>query len=159
MNNSSDLEQNQHPGAEAATKDDNQHRDDEQMAAETAIKPDDTAPTAVETSEEEPQPAVDDEPNWTEIMLHDPARSEAPIFLAGRSRRDDANERFASGLDVLHDSVTQSMEGLVEVVNTLLEARAQKLYEFEMNLKNDYVYNDKARAERGSLRDCSRICS
>ncbi|KAL7550475.1 hypothetical protein ACHAWF_013697 [Thalassiosira exigua] len=79
-------------------------------------------------------------------MRHEPARDEVPIFLAARGRRDGANDRLALGLDALHDSVTQSMDGLVEVVTTLLDARAQKLYDYEVNLKNDYVYNEKSRA-------------
>jgi hypothetical protein len=38
------------------------------------------------------------------------------------------------------------MDGLVEIVNTLLNDRATKLYEYEVNLKNDYVHNEKTRA-------------
>ncbi|KAL7438216.1 hypothetical protein ACHAXH_004486 [Discostella pseudostelligera] len=89
---------------------------------------------------------VDDEPNWEEIMQHDPSRSEVSAFLSARRRRDEANERFATGLDILHDSVQQSMDGLVEIVNTLLNDRATKLYEYEVKLKNDYVHNEKTRA-------------
>ncbi|KAL7533120.1 hypothetical protein ACHAXR_005054 [Thalassiosira sp. AJA248-18] len=91
-------------------------------------------------------------------MQHDPARTEVPIFLTACGRRDDANERFATGLDVLHGSLNQSTEGLVEVVTTLLAARAEKLYEFEVNLKNDYEYNEKTRANMNAkLEESARV--
>ena len=91
-------------------------------------------------------PGIDDEPRWDEIMQHSPSKSQVSAFLAARRRRDMANERFAAGLDTLHESVQQSMDGLVEIVSTLLNDRASKLYEYEMNLKNDYVSNEKTRA-------------
>ena len=91
-------------------------------------------------------PGIDDEPRWDEIMQHSPSKSEVSAFLAARRRRDMANELFAAGLDTLHESVQQSMDGLVEIVTTLLNDRASKLYEYEMNLKNDYVSNEKTRA-------------
>lgn len=102
-------------------------------------------PTA-DIHNDDDHPPVDDEPNWEEIVQHDPSRSEVSAFLSARRRRDEANERFATGLDILHDSVQQSMDGLVEIVNTLLNDRATKLYEYEVNLKNDYVHNEKTRA-------------
>lgn len=91
-------------------------------------------------------PGIDDEPRWDEIMQHSPSKSEVSAFLSARRRGDMANERFAAGLDTLHESVQQSMDGLVEIVSTLLNDRASKLYEYEMNLKNDYVSNEKTRA-------------
>lgn len=101
---------------------------------------------------------VDDEPCWDEIMQHDPSRTEVSAFLAARRRRDEANERFAAGLDILHDSVQQSMDGLIEIVNTLLNDREAKLYEYEMDLKNDYVYNEKTRASmQAKLEESARV--
>jgi len=150
----SSLEHNQqHPDAVVAATIESQPRDDEEMKmAEITTMSDDAGGT------KEEEPPVDDEPNWEEIMQHDPARTEVPIFLAARGRRVDANDRFATGLDMLHDSVSQSMEGLIEVVTTLLDARAEKLYEYEVNLKNDYEYNEKNRASMNAkLEESAKI--
>ncbi len=90
---------------------------------------------------------VDDEPCWDEIMQRDSSRSEVSAFLAARRRRDEANEGFAAGIDILHDSVQGSMDGLVDIVNTLFNDSATKLYGYEMNLRNDYVNNEKTRSD------------
>lgn len=46
------------------------------------------------------------EPDWSTIQINEPARTEVPIFLAARGQRDAANDRFATGIDVLHESVS-----------------------------------------------------
>lgn len=155
-------QQRQHPDA-AAVAATNQPREDEQMKMaedSTAMPGADGGATGGDGdggNNEEEQP-VDDEPNWDEIMQHDPARTEVPIFLAARSRGGEANQTLAAGLDLLHDSVTQSTEGLLEVVTALLNSRAEKLYEYELNLKNDYVYNEKTRASMNAkLEESARV--
>jgi hypothetical protein len=78
---------------------------------------------------------------------------------------------FAAGLDKLHESVQQSMGGLVEVefhvsaegyVHEITQAvadvynnRTMKLEEYEQILKHDYVTNDKVRAEMQSQLEAS----
>ena len=99
-------------------------------------KADDTQPDA---EEEEP------DPNWETIMQHEPARTEVPIFLSGRGRKEAASDSYSTALDALHDSVNKSAESLVEIVVTLLHSRAQKLVDIEGALTHDYVQNDKRR--------------
>ena len=90
--------------------------------------------------------------------MHLPAQTEVPIFLAARNQSEQAGERFATGIEILHNEVSKSMEGLVEVVNSLLNDRAEKLYQYEVDLKNDYVYNDKTRQEMNKkLEESARI--
>jgi hypothetical protein len=125
--------------------DDFKPRNDEQVLDESMIMADDAADDEGEGNNDEEQPAYD-ETDWNEIMQHEPARTEVPAFLTAMNRRERANERFAVGLDSFHESVLQSMDGLVEVVTVLLNDRAEKLYEYEVNLKCDYVYNEKTRA-------------
>lgn len=56
------------------------------------------------------QPIIEEaepnEPDWSTIQINEPARTEVPIFLAARGQRDAANDRFATGIDVLHESVS-----------------------------------------------------
>ena len=98
------------------------------------------------------------EPDWDAIMQHEPARTEVPTFLTARGRCEAAGENFATGLDVLHSSVTESIHGLVEVVSGVLHDRSEKLYEYELALKNDYVSNDKTRASMNAkLEESARL--
>ena len=144
------MQHNQHPDAMP----DDFQRDDEQMADESA-QANDAADDDKGNNDDE-QPAYD-EPYWNEIMQHEPARTEVPTFLTARNRRDRANERFAAGLDNVHESVLQSLDGLNEVLTVLLNDRAEKLYEHELNLKNDYVYNEKMRASmQAKLKESAR---
>jgi hypothetical protein len=124
------------------------------MAIETNTAHDATVDDVCSNDDEQP---FDDEPEWNEIMQHEPARTEVPTFLAAKNRREGANARFASSLDSLHESVVHSSDELVEVVTVLLNDRADTLYEYEVNLKNDYVYNEKTRASmQAKLKESAR---
>ena len=61
-------------------------------------------------TEDNNQPTIEEaepnEPDWSTIQINEPARTEVPIFLAARGQRDAANDRFATGIDVLHESVS-----------------------------------------------------
>jgi hypothetical protein len=124
------------------------NHDDEEMSCltEPAYQPDlaDAEPDKAGDGNVE-EPTEEEEPNWNEIMQHDPARTEVPIFLAGRERKEAASDSYSTALDALHDSVNKSAEALVETVVTLLHDRAQKLVDFEEELTRDYVQNDKRR--------------
>ncbi|KAL3777622.1 hypothetical protein ACHAW5_006773 [Stephanodiscus triporus] len=137
--------------------DDFKPRNDEQVLDESMTLADDDADDEGEGNNDEEQPAYD-EPDWNEIMQHEPARTEVPAFLTAMNRRERANERFAVGLDGFHESVLQSMDGLVEVVTVLLNDRTERLYEYEVNLKCDYVYNEKTRASmQTKLKESARV--
>ena len=104
------------------------------------------AATDNDNDDDEHHPTCDDdEPNWNNIMLHEPARSEVPNFLAARSRLEGANERFVIDLDTFHEALKQSMGGLIDVVTLVLNDRADRLVELEENLKYDYIHNEKTR--------------
>ena len=76
----------------------------------------------------------DKEPDWNNIMLHEPARTEVPNFIAARSRREGANKRFAE------DTVEQRMGELSEVATSVLNDRADRHVELEENLENDNIH-------------------
>ena len=103
------------------------------------------AATNNDNDDGERHPTIDDEPDWNSIMLHEPARTEVPNFLAARSRLEGANERFAIDLDTFHESLKHSMGGLIGVVTLVLNDRADRLVELEENLKYDYIQNEKTR--------------
>ena len=137
------LANTQHPAATAESKPRGEH---EYEAAATG-----------DGGKEDPSPP-DEDPCWEDLMRHEPAKSEVPRFLAARGRRGDANDRFATGLDVLHESVTGDMEGLVGTVTALLNARASRLYELEEGLKHDYDRNERQRASMNKkLEESARI--
>ena len=126
-----------------------------QMAIETDTTHDATVDDVCNNDNEQP---FDDEPDWNEIMQHEPARTEVPTFLAAKNRREGANGRYASSLDSLHESVIRSSDELAEVVMVLLNDRAEMLFEYEVNLRNDYVYNEKTRASmQTKLKESSRV--
>ncbi|KAL3808190.1 hypothetical protein ACHAXA_009545 [Cyclostephanos tholiformis] len=137
-----------------------QQRDDEQMAiSNSAIMSDgyDDATVDDMCNNDDEQPS-DDELDWNEIMQHEPARTEVPTFLTAKNRREGANERLATSLDKNHESAVRSSDELVDVVTLLLNDRAEKLYEYEVNLKNDYIYNEKTRASmQAKLKESSRV--
>ena len=89
---------------------------------------------------------IEEEPDWESITHHDPARTEVPIFLNARDRREESNNRYTSAIEELDQSMSHSMGELVQTVESLVNDRSEKLYEYEQNLKSDYVYNEKMRA-------------
>ena len=120
------------------------NHDDEDISCLTdpAYQPDPAAEPDKTVDAEETE---EEEPNWEAIMQHEPARTEVPIFLSGRGRKEAASDSYSTALDALHDSVNKSAEALVEIVVTLLHDRAQKLVDFEADLTQSYVQNDRRR--------------
>eukprot|EP00986_Skeletonema_menzelii_P000323 scaffold92_cov140-Skeletonema_menzelii.AAC.2 len=121
------------------------HDDEEEMSCltEPAYQPDPAAES--DKADDAEADAEEEDPNWETIMQHEPARTEVPIFLSGRERKEAASDSYSTALDALHDSVNKSAESLVEIVVTLLHARAQKLVDIEGELTHDYIQNDKRR--------------
>jgi hypothetical protein len=135
---------NTNPGTVAAAV---ANHDDEEMSCltEPAYQPEAAAPEKAGDAEPDAEEEEPNEPDWGKIMQHEPARTEVPIFLSGRERKEAASDSYSTALDALHDSVNKSAESLVEIVVTLLHARAQKLVDIEGELTQDYVQNDKRR--------------
>ena len=90
----------------------------------------------------------DEEPDWDEIMKHEPARSEVPTFLAGRGRRECT--RFENAIAEFQTSIEGYAQELTQTVADLYNARTMKLDEYEQILKHDYVENDKRRGKMQS---------
>jgi hypothetical protein len=127
------------------------HGDDEDMSCLTdpAYQPGaETEPESDNNAGDADEGVVDEEeeePNWHDIMQHEPARTEVPNFLSCRERKEAASESYSQALDKLHDSVNKSAESLVEILFSLLQHHAEKLVGFEGGLTREYVHNDKSR--------------
>ena len=99
-----------------------------------------------------------EEPDWDAIMQHEPARSEVPLFLSARGRRDAALSRFETAIEQFQTEVEGHAQNLTQVVADVYNSRTMKLDEYETVLKNDYVENDKTRASmQSSLEESANV--
>jgi len=97
----------------------------------------------------------EEEPDWDAIMKHEPARTEVPIFLAARGRREAACSRFASAIEEFQAAIDGYSQELTQTVADLYNSRTMKLDEYEQILKYDYATNDKMRAKMQSNLEAS----
>lgn len=116
-----------------------QFRDDSDLLIEEV---DTEAPT-----EEDPVAEENDEPNWDKLIEYPHTRNEIQSFLSSRERRTLADDRFASAIDQLHDSIASSVEDLVNSVVELFATKSDLLDDYERNLNCDYVNNEKRRMD------------
>jgi len=91
-----------------------------------------------------------EEPDWNEIMQHEPARTEVPVFLTAREQSEAASSRFASAIEQFQTEVDGYARDLTQVVADVYNSRTMKLDEYEQILKDDYVANDKKRNDMQS---------
>lgn len=87
----------------------------------------------------------EEEPDWDEIVQHEPAKTDVPMFVAARDRRNAADERFAVALDECHANLKQSIDALLSVAAGTHNAQSEKLDTLEIELKQDFIFNDDAR--------------
>ena len=100
----------------------------------------------------------EEEPDFDAIMQHEPARSEVPLFLSARGRRDAALSRFETAIEQFQTEVEGHAQNLTQVVADVYNSRTMKLDEYETVLKNDYVENDKTRASmQSSLEESANV--
>ena len=92
----------------------------------------------------------DDEPKWDELLEYENTKNDINTFLSCREKRIQADNRFASAIDQLHDSVSTSMDDLVNAVVELFQNKSTFLDEYERSLNYDYVMNEKKRGEMQS---------
>lgn len=87
----------------------------------------------------------DDEPDWNVILQHEPAKTDAPVFLAARDRRDVADERFAAALDQCHAVLKQCIEDLLKTAANIHNMQREKLDGLEIELKDYFTQNEENR--------------
>ena len=97
--------------------------------------------------DEEQQEDDDDDVDWDKLAQAEPARTDVPIFLAAHSRKEDANERFASILDECHSSLLQCVEALLTTVADVHNMQRDRMEAMEADIKHNLVCNDEARAQ------------
>ena len=84
-------------------------------------------------------------------MLHEPARTDVPIFLNARDRRDTADLRFGQALDEFHETLNSSVKGILGAVAEIHEVTSIKLNQMEDDLKANFEMNEKSRAEMAQM--------
>ena len=92
------------------------------------------------------QSSQDEDPDWEVISLHEPAKSDVPIFLSARNSRNDAHLRFGAALDECHASLKNSMDELLSTAASIHHVQSEKLDALEMEIKHLLVENEDRRA-------------
>ena len=72
----------------------------------------------------------EEEPNWELISQHEPARTDVPLFLSARDRRDAAEERFIAALDEANASLKQSIDDVLKVAADIFHIQKEKVSVF-----------------------------
>ena len=92
----------------------------------------------------------EEEPDWATIAEHEPAKSDVPLFLDARDRREAAQSRFASALDEAHANLKQCSDALLKTAADLYNVQREKLDSMEVQIKQDFVDNEVARSQMQS---------
>ncbi len=98
------------------------------------------------TQRDNDEEAPEEEPDWEKMTQFEPARTEVPIFLSARDRREESNHRYISAIEDLDNSLSHGIEELVQTMEELFHSNGEKLFGYETNLKSDYAYIEKLRA-------------
>jgi hypothetical protein len=98
------------------------------------------------TSDSDKTPGEED-PDWDELTKQEPAKTDVPIFLAARDRRDQSDERFAAMLDDFHASFKASTDTLLQIAADIYDMHREKLDFMEGNIKQNMVWNEETRAQ------------
>mmetsp|Transcript_14050 Transcript_14050/g.28427 ORF Transcript_14050/g.28427 Transcript_14050/m.28427 type:complete len:399 (+) Transcript_14050:159-1355(+) len=96
-----------------------------------------------------------EEPDWHEIMQHEPAKTEVPKFLDARDCREAADSRFAAAIEKYHVEMNGFREELLQTVADMFNSRSSKLDDYERMLKQEYLSNDEMRASMQSKLEAS----
>ncbi len=89
----------------------------------------------------------EEEPDWAKIAEHEPAKSDVPLFLDARDRREAAEARFASALDEAHASLKQCSDALLKTAADLYNVQRENLDSMEVQIRHDFVDNELARSQ------------
>lgn len=89
----------------------------------------------------------DQEPDWDSIVLHEPAKTEVPIYLEARNRREAASARFDTAIQDFQHYTEECLQDLTQAMVDMYNERSAKLDEYECMLKQEYVHNDEVRTK------------
>jgi hypothetical protein len=87
----------------------------------------------------------DDDPDWDVIARTNPASEYVPMFLAARDRRNEAEARFETALDLAHSNLKDLIDSLCGVAADVINGRRVRLDELEADIKHDFVENETKR--------------
>lgn len=89
----------------------------------------------------------DEEPDWDAITRHEPAKTDVPIYLEARNRREGATARFETAIQDFQQSVEDCLQDLTQAMVDMYNEHSAKLDEYECMLKQEYVHNDEVRSK------------
>jgi len=84
-----------------------------------------------------------EDPDWEIISRHEPAASDAPLFLAARDKRYATEARFAAALDDAHEHLKLVCDEILGVAADVYNNRREKLDAMETEIKQDFVENEE----------------
>mmetsp|Transcript_17275 Transcript_17275/g.32710 ORF Transcript_17275/g.32710 Transcript_17275/m.32710 type:complete len:271 (+) Transcript_17275:678-1490(+) len=87
----------------------------------------------------------DDDPDWDVIARTTPASEYVPIFLAARDRRNEAEARFETALDLAHSNLKDLIDSLCGIAADVINGRRVRLDELEADIKHNFVENETKR--------------
>jgi hypothetical protein len=67
------------------------------------------------------------------------------MFLAARDRRNEAEARFETALDLAHSNLKDLIDSLCGVAADVINGRRVRLDELEADIKHDFVENETKR--------------
>lgn len=123
---------------------------DQQVYCESTNMNEDKQNSGLVTSNENNEEVEEkdgEDPNWEEIVQHEPAKSDVPIFLEARYRREAAEQRFAEALDEAHASLKHCSDTILKIAADIFNSQKDKMVAMEHQIKQDFVDNEHARSE------------
>ena len=88
----------------------------------------------------------EEEPDWEVIKKHEPAKTEVPIYLEARNRREVAGDRFDAAIQDFQQYTENYLQDLTQTMVDMYNERSTKLDEYESMLKLEFVNNDEVRS-------------
>jgi hypothetical protein len=85
------------------------------------------------------------EPNWDELMEHEPSSRSIEAFLQGRERWQAAQERFSAALDQIHAGLKELQGNVLQVVVEAIEIMNEKNEEQQIDIRSKLGSNFKRR--------------
>eukprot|EP00804_Cyclotella_cryptica_P027432 CCRYP_008839-RA/>CCRYP_008839-RA protein AED:0.21 eAED:0.21 QI:0/-1/0/1/-1/1/1/0/368 len=102
----------------------------------------------------------DEEPDWDAITKHEPAKTEVPIYLEARNRREVAGGRFDAAIQDFQQSTENFLQDLTQTMVDMYNERSAKLDEYESILKQEYVNNDEVRSRmQANIQESAAVAS
>jgi hypothetical protein len=87
------------------------------------------------------------EPDWDKICEREPARTDVPIFLAAREKKEEADLRLAAHLDDAQATLQKCITELLETVVEVHTKCSETMEAMEDEFKQTVVWNDEMRTK------------